>query len=91
MPSASLNNYALLLPLEYEGKRVYRDLTGNVIRGTFAITSECKEPEKLVAWVNLLYTEDVNILAHYGVEGEDYFWNENGYWEWMDDLETVEG
>lgn len=89
VPESALSQYTLLEPLAYEGKQIYRDLMGDVVRGTFAITSECKEPEKLVAWVNLLYTEDVNILAHYGVEGEDYFWNENGYWEWMADLETV--
>ena len=58
VPSASMSSYSLLLPLEYEGKQVYRDLTGDVIRGTFAVTSRCAQPEKLVSWVNYLYTEE---------------------------------
>lgn len=89
VPSASLNSYTLLLPLAYEGKQVYRDLTGNVIRGTFAITSRCKEPEKLVSWVNRLYTEEGSLMAQYGLEGKEYSFREDGLWEWNEDLTTV--
>ena len=28
-------------------------------------------------------------MAQYGLEGSEYLWNENGYWEWNADLETV--
>jgi putative aldouronate transport system substrate-binding protein len=60
-----------------------------VIRGTFAITCACREPKKLVAWVNRLYTEETGRLAHYGKEGEDYILTEGGYWEWNADLQTA--
>ncbi len=89
VPSDALSQYELLEPLAWDGKQVYRDLLGNVIRGTFAITKDCREPEKLVSWVNFLYTEEGSRLAQAGQEGVDYMWNEDGYWEWMNDLSTV--
>ena len=89
VPSASMNNYTLLLPLIYEGGQVYRDLTGDVIRGTFAITSRCTTPEKLVSWVNFLYTEEGALMAQYGLEGKEYSFREDGLWEWTEDLTTV--
>ena len=89
VPQSALGQYALLEPLEQNGEQIYRDLLGNVVRGTFAVTSACREPEKLVAWVNLLYTEEISRLAHYGKEGEDYILNEDGYWEWNADTQTA--
>ena len=89
VPQSALSAYTLLEPLEYNGERIYRDMLGDLVRGTFAVTSECKEPEKLVAWVDYLYTEEGNRLAMYGLEGEEYFWNEDGHWEWTTALETV--
>ncbi len=89
LPSAALDQYEILEPLTWNGKRIYRDLLGEVIRGAFVITSACKEPEKLVSWVNYLYTQEGGRLAFYGLEGEDYVWNEDGYWEWDQSLETV--
>jgi putative aldouronate transport system substrate-binding protein len=62
---------------------------GNVTRGTFAVTKNCREPERLVAWVNTLYTEAGGILMQVGQENEEYFWNEDGKWEWMADVNTV--
>ena len=65
------------------------NFAGDLVRGTFAITSACKEPEKLVAWVNTLYTQEGSLMAYYGLEGEEYIWNENGLWEWNYPLQTV--
>ena len=89
LPQAALEQFSVLEPLVYNGKQVYRDLAGDLIRGTFAITKACAEPEKLVSWVNTLYTAEGSLLASYGVEGEEYIWNENGQWEWNYPLETV--
>ena len=89
LPQAALSQFDLLEPLVYNGKQIYRDLTGDLVRGTFAITSSCKNPEKLVEWVNTLYTEEGGLLAYYGVEGQEYFWNEDGLWEWSASMETV--
>ena len=89
LPQKALEQYTLLEPLSYNGTKVYRDFAGDLVRGTFAITSACKEPEKLVAWVNTLYTQEGSLMAYYGLEGEEYIWNENGYWEWNYPLQTV--
>ena len=89
LPQKGLEQYTLLEPLSYNGTKVYRDFAGDLVRGTFAITSACKEPEKLVAWVNTLYTQEGSLMAYYGLEGEEYIWNENGYWEWNYPLQTV--
>ena len=89
VPSTAMDQYAALDPLTYEGKRAYRDLLGPVTKGTFALTSACKEPEKILSWVNYLYTEEGSMLIQAGAEGEEYFWNEDGKWEWIADLQTV--
>ena len=89
LPQTALSQFSILEPLKYNGQRIYRDLTGDLVRGTFAVTSACREPEKLVAWVNMLYTEAGSRLANYGTEGEDYIWNEDGMWEWSVSADTV--
>ena len=89
VPEASLGNFELLEPLTFNGRKIYRDLLGDLVRGTFAVTAACAEPEKIVAWVDYLYTEEGNRLAMYGNEGDEYLWNEDGFWEWSTTLETV--
>ena len=78
----ALKEYALLEPMFYDGKQVYRDLTGDVIRGTFAITSACKDPAALLTWVDYLYTEEGFILSEAGQEGEEFNINDDGTWLW---------
>ena len=89
VPVSAIEQYDLLEPLTYEGRQVYRDLTGDLIRGTFAITSACKDPAALVAWVDYLYTEEGFILAEAGMEGEEFDWNDDGTWLWVDNSETL--
>ena len=89
VPTSSMSAYSVLQPLRYNGEQVYRDLAGNVARGAFAITSRCKEPEKMVSWVNILYTEEGALMAQYGLEGKEYTFREDGLWEWSDDESTV--
>ena len=89
VPSGSMSQYCVLPSLTWEGNQVYRDLLGSVTRGTFALTRNCQNPERLVAWVNNLYTHEGSLLLQVGQEGEEYFLNEDGTWDWMADLETV--
>lgn len=89
VPSQAVEQYSLLPALTCKGEKVYRDLLGEVTRGTFAITRACKDPEKLVSWVNRLYTHEGSLLMQVGKEGEEYFLNEDGTWDWIADLETV--
>ena len=89
VPTSSMGAYRILLPLKYNSERVYRDLAGRVVRGAFAITSRCKEPEKLISWVNYLYTDEGSMMAQYGLEGKEYGFREDGLWEWNEDESTV--
>lgn len=84
-----VKEYALLEPLMHEGKQIYRDLTGDVIRGAFAITSACKDPAALVRWVDYLYTEEGFILSEAGMEGEEFSWNDDGTWLWETTSDTL--
>ncbi|MGN0745962.1 MAG: hypothetical protein ACI4ML_04735 [Aristaeellaceae bacterium] len=89
IPSSALDQYAMLEPLTWEGRQVYRDLTGDVITGTFAITSACPDPVAMVEWVDYLYTEEGSRLAQGGAEDEEYAWNSDGTWSWIYDTETM--
>ena len=82
-------DYALLEPLVFEEKQIYRDLCGEVTRGTFAITSACEDPAALLAWVDVLYTEEGAIAALAGTEGEDYVVGEDGSWTWKGGMEAM--
>ena len=79
--------FTVLFPLEYNGSQVYRDLFGPIATGSFAITSACQNPEELLAWVDILYTEDGAIEAMAGIEGETYVWSDDGTWQYAVDLE----
>lgn len=89
IPENALSQYSLLVPLEYEGQKIYRDLLGDVIRGTFAITSACNDPARVLSWVDTLYTDKGSNMALYGMEDTEYVWNEKGYWQWNDTMENV--
>ena len=73
-------DYNILLPLTYEGEQIYRSFAGPLLRGAFAVTSHCAEPEKLVEWVDRLYTEEGAILASIGKENVDYVIDGDGTW-----------
>jgi len=87
--TSKISQYALLEPLTSGGRQVYRDFTGDVIRGTFAITSACEDPAALLAWVDHLYTEEGYILAAAGQAGEEFDWNDDGTWLWLQTGETL--
>lgn len=89
IPSASLDQYKLLMPMIYEGKQAYRDLCGDVVRGAFAVTSACKDPAAMLEWVDFLYTEEGYQLAQAGMVDVDYIWNDDGTWNWLLDDQTV--
>ncbi|MBQ9010165.1 MAG: extracellular solute-binding protein [Clostridia bacterium] len=72
---------ALLLPDE-NGKVRWRDLLGELWTGTFAVTASCKDPDAALRWVDALYTEKGAALAYVGIEGEEYVYNAEGYWEY---------
>ena len=86
---SKLEQYVLLEPLTFGGEQTYRDLTGDVIRGTFAITSACENPAALLKWVDGLYTEEGFILAEAGMQGVEFDVNDDGTWLWLDSTEML--
>lgn len=82
VPYSAAGEYVLLDPLVYEGRQIYRDLSGCITRGAFAITSACEDPAALLGWVDILYTEEGAIEAMVGLQGENYEVDEEGQWDW---------
>lgn len=81
-------NYNILEPLFCDGEQVYRDFAGSVLRGTFAVTSHCSEPETLLRWADYLYSEEGAILASNGKETEDYLIDGDGTWHLTEDVKS---
>ncbi len=87
--SAAAENYSVMMPFAYEGKQIYRDLIGAVTRGTFAITSACEDPAALLKWVDVLYTEEGAVEAMAGEEDVNYYYREDGLWDWVGGAEGL--
>ena len=80
--------YSIMMPLSFNGEKVYRSFSGPLLRGTFAVTSACKEPEKMLQWVDHLYTEEGAILAGIGKENEDYLVDGDGTWRFLEGVQN---
>ena len=90
LPLDHCTNYVALEPLiAADGTRLYRDLNGQISRGTFAITSACPDPAALLRWVDILYTEEGSIEAMVGKEGDCWEYAGDGTWNWHSDDETM--
>lgn len=75
------DEYAIMMPLKYKGEQVYRDFSGPAVRGTFAVTSACDDPEAMLRWVDQLYTARGYELMFFGAEGKDYTFDGMGQWQ----------
>lgn len=49
--------------------------------GWVAINAEAENPEEILQWLDYLSTKEGHLLIHYGIEGETYTLDENGYVE----------
>lgn len=87
--TSGAENYTVMGPFEYEGQKIYRDLIGNITRGTFAITSACEDPAALLRWVDVLYTEEGAIAALAGDQDVNYYFREDGSWDWVGGAEAL--
>lgn len=80
LPREWVGSYAVVPPLLYEGKQVYRSVAPMATPGTFAITSACDDPAAMLAWVDYLFSEEGAVLASSGLEGVDYLIDGDGSW-----------
>ena len=42
------------------------------------IMTSCEAPETMVKWFDYMYSEEGSLLLNYGIEGEDFYFNEDG-------------
>ena len=89
LSSEQVTHYAVMPPLAFEGRQVYRALQSQVQRGCFAITSACADPAALLRWVDFLYTEEGCYLASAGLQDVDYERHSDGTWSWIVPLDQV--
>jgi len=88
LPYETAAQYDLLLPLTAQGKQVYRNLNGPLMKGAFAITSACDDPAALLQWVDVLYTEEGAVEAMAGTQGTDYTVDADGRWNYAGDVQS---
>lgn len=74
------SDYVILQPLTYDGKQIYRQFSGPVLRGTFAVTSACDDPAAMLRWVDTLYSQEGAVLSSIGQENTDYVVDGDGTW-----------
>ncbi len=72
-------NYPLLpaMSSSKSGSRLAPMTTG-IGRGAFSITSNCKNPEMLIRWIDYVYSEEGSMLVHFGEEGDLFKYLDNG-------------
>ncbi len=63
-----ITQYTAMIP--FEGAKW--PTAGGLNRGGIAITDKCEYPELMVAWADLLYTDEGAMVANYGIEGDTY-------------------
>lgn len=78
--------YMPMTPLTFDGSTVYRATVGNLLRGTFAVTTACDAPEKMLQWVDSLYGEEGAKLAYIGLENIDYLVDGDGTWRYNESV-----
>lgn len=68
---------AVSRPVVNEGDTPY-DAMQTIYGHGITISSACADPELAVQWVDNFYTEDIELLANYGTEGETFTYDADG-------------
>lgn len=67
------------VPITYEGNTdYYREVPVFTGVNGIGITKNCKDPERLLQFMNFLVEEDTQKLLKWGIEGQDYTLDEDG-------------
>lgn len=62
-----------------EGHQDWNNLSAGIGVGSFVISASCEDPETLVKWIDSFYSEEGSLMLHFGKEGVDFTYDENGY------------
>ena len=84
LPTEWAQDYVVVAPFAHQGQRLWRSAVGRATPGTFALTTACSEPERMLEWVDYLYTQEGATLATNGLEGVDYLVDGDGTWRMTD-------
>lgn len=68
------------------GDKLWSNTTDLITFGSFAISSQCKNPELAMRWVDYWYSDEGNRLLKMGVEGETYRTLDNGDVEYLEHI-----
>lgn len=87
LPTEWASQYAVMMPIAYNGEQTYRSFIGHVQNGTCAVTTACENVEEILGWIDLFYTEEVYVLTSAGLENVDYVVDGDNTWR-MTELAT---
>ena len=71
-------------PVKNEGDTVGIRMYNSPILSQTVLTKDCSDPVVATMWLDYQYTEDAMILNNYGVEGETFYYDENGDFQFTD-------
>ena len=71
-------------PVKNDGDTVGIRMYNSPIMSQTVLTKDCSDPVVAAMWLDYQYTEDAMILNNYGVEGETFYYDENGDFQFTD-------
>lgn len=71
-------------PVQNEGDTVGIRMYNSPIMSQTVLTKDCSDPIVATMWLDYQYTEDAMILNNYGVEGETFYYDDNGDFQFTD-------
>ena len=85
VPFEWVSQYRAVPPLQFEGKSVYRTISGSAFNGAFALSTACQNVSAALTWADTLYSQEGAVLAGIGLVGEDYVFDGDGTWRLLRD------
>lgn len=82
-------DFSTVIIADKQGNKVWSN-RDPVVPSVYTITSNCKNPEVAVRWVDMFYTQEGGQLMWMGVKDVNYKVTTDGRWNWiLKDKETV--
>ena len=82
---------AVEYPVLNEGDTPYQVVNQNACGNGNAISTQCEDVETLVEYFDYWYSDEVILLANWGIEGETYTVNDDGSYSYTDEVLNFAG
>lgn len=69
---------AVTAPVKNTGDKINYRRPNDLTNFPYVVSTDCKNPELAIRWIDFLFSEAGALLANYGVEGETYTVDDNG-------------